>query len=177
MDDIAVGCALGALVVRLWLLVHSHVNHWVDDSSPCVPALTIAIITGMLFCARPRPPTPTPSRRQSANISGLLSGLLLATWATGRETRIPERFPPSFSAWEAESLKIVAGRLIVGLGVAFGGEQLIKRLATPFFSKALDEPEGYKSERVYMPVKFLSQTWMAIGICCAPLAMRQAGVW
>lgn len=162
-------------MVRLWLLVHSQINSWIDDSPVYVPALTVVIIVAMLSITRPRPPTPTPSRRQSANISGLLSGLLLATWANGRETRLPERFPPS--AWESASLWIVSGRLLVGLGVAFGGEQLIKRMATALFSKLLDEPLGYKSDRVYMPVKYLSQTWMAIGICCAPLAMVQIGVW
>lgn len=175
MDDIAVGCALGALVVRLWLLVHSQVNSWIDNGSIYVPAMVVVTIIGMLSITRPRPPTPTPSKRQSANISGLLSGLLLATWANGRETRFPERFPPS--AWDAATLWIVFGRLLVGLGLAFGGEQLIKRLATPVFSKLLDEPLGYKSDRVYIPVKYLSQTWMAIGICCAPLAMVRIGVW
>ena len=175
MDDIAVGCALGAVVVWLWLLVHSRVNSWIDDSPVYVPALIVAIIIGMLAITRPRHPTPTPSRRQSANISGLLSGLLLATWATGRETRVPERFP--LSAWDPASLWIMVGRLLVGLGVAFGGEQLIKGLATPIFSKVLDESLGYKSDRVYVPVKYLSQTWMALAICCAPLVMNQVGVW
>ena len=161
--------------MRLWLLVHLHVNSWIDDSPGYVPVLTLAIVIGVLCFTRPRPPAPTPSLRQSANISGLLSGLLLATWATGRETRVPERFP--LASWDAASLWIVAGRLLVGLGVAFGGEQLIKALATPLFSRLLDEPLGYKSTRVYVPVKYLSQTWMAIGICCAPLVINEVGLW
>lgn len=185
VDDIAIGCGLGVLVAMLWLRVHSHVNTWIDGREPHVPVLMLAVIIGALTFTRAIPPTRTPSHRQSSNISGLLSGMLLATWATGRETGIPERFPPfagvgttvgaSGDSWDGDeaasasimsSLWIVVARLAVGLGMAFGGEQIIKACATPFFSKLLGEQAlGYKSDRVYIPVKYLSQTWMAIGAC------------
>ena len=174
VDDIAIGCGLGALLARLWLLVHERVDELLDHGGPEVPVVMLGAIIGTLTLTRAKPPSWTPSHRQSANISGLLSGLLLAMWATGKETQLPEQHPPS--AFDAASGWIVLARLGIGLGIIFGGEQIIKAVLVPLVSKLRDEPLGYKADRVYIPVKYLSQTWMAVGIITAPIAMSAVNV-
>ena len=135
----------------------------------------LASIVGALMLTRPTPPSWTPSHRQSANISGLFSGLLLAIWATGRETQLPEQLP--LSAFDAASAGIALARLAIGLGISLGGAEVVKAVFVPIFSKLRDEPLGYKGDRVYIPVKYLSQTWVAVGIVMSPTAMDALGVW
>ena len=78
----------------------------------------------------------------------------------------------------ASGLSCLLARVVIGLGVAFGGEALVKAVATPVFAALLREPAGYTADRVYLPVKYLAQTWMAVSIVAAgPATMVRAGGW
>jgi hypothetical protein len=131
VDDVAVGAALGLLVALAWLHYHPTLDAFIEQAGPEGPAVVLGSIVGALALTRAQPPAPTPSRRQSANISGLASGMLLATWAVGRSgTHWPEQHALRDQD-VADRLLLFLARMTIGLGVAFGGELLIKKLMTP----------------------------------------------
>ena len=63
-------------MLRLWLIVHEPLDAFIVQGGAEVPALVCGSILLALSVTRAVPPVRTPSMRQSANISGLLSGLL-----------------------------------------------------------------------------------------------------
>ena len=162
---------------RLWLIVHEPLDAFIVQGGAEVPALVCGSILLALSVTRAVPPVRTPSMRQSANISGLFSGLLCAVWACGHTTGLPQAYELSPFAAPLATAGVVLARLTMGVVVAVGGEQVVKAVMTAAVSKVLQEPKGYKSDRVYIPVKYLAQTWMAIGIVCAPAAMAGAQIW
>ena len=197
LDDVAMGSGLGLMVARVWLAYHTALEHALDHGGPLFPLGVVCFIICCLLVTRSSPPVWTPSKRQGANVCGLLCGMLCVTWAAGRKlpaekfpivtyvsgTKWNEEAPAGGSAletaaWAVPLLGRALGRLSVGLCVAFGGEMVIKQSLSALLSWLLAEPRGYQSDRVYVPVKFLAQCWMAAAIAyLGPRAMMLCGLW
>lgn len=147
LDDVVVGCVIGLMVIRIWLACHEFVETWLDTAGPECPILIVGVAFVTLEFTRAVPPAWTPSRRQSANLTGLLSGLLCTVWYIGR-TPIP-KLRSVLSSGVQGSLWLAVVRVAVGFAICLGGELAVKKLATKFFSRVLREPKGYVSVTIH----------------------------
>jgi hypothetical protein len=171
------GGVLGLLMVRLWLATHLTVEWWLHRAGVAFP---LCVLGGALLSLRTRavPPAWTPSARQSANISGLLCGMLCTAWLRGSCDPTPELQPVVAAASIGAGAGMVVARLAVGLCICLAGETAVKKVGTMVFSAWLDEPKGYASDVVYIPTKFLAQCWMAAAISgVVPWALQRLSLW